>query len=263
VDVPEVDPQRPSGARIYDYYLGGPHHFAADRQAAAVVLAAIPELPAVLRIGREFLRRAVDVVAAAGIDQFLDLGAGIPAPGSVVDVARRLRPDARVVSVDIDPVALVHSRRVQDGDPYAAAELADLADADGVLGCASVGRLLDLSRPVGLLIVAVGHFIPDTERLGRALERYRDAVAPGSYLVMSHASHEGDPRQGEHITRVYNQTTSPMMLREREEFRALFGDWTLLPPGVTTAGDWRPEPGGVNLAGLPGRATIAGVAIKP
>jgi S-adenosyl methyltransferase len=261
VDVPEVDPQSPSGARIYDYYLGGPHHFAADRQAAAVVLTAIPELPAVLRMGRDFLRRAVGVVAAEGVDQYLDLGAGIPSPGGVTDVARRQQPEARVVSVDVDPVAVVHNRRVAEGDPDAGVLLADLTDADVVLDSEPVRRLIDFSRPVCLLVVAVAHFIPDTDRLGRALERYREVAAPGSYLVMSHASHEGDPRQAEHILRVYNQTTSPMMLREREEFRALFGDWTLVPPGIASAGEWRLERS--DLDGPPGRATIAGVAIKP
>jgi hypothetical protein len=258
-----VDPQRPSGARIYDYYLGGPHHFAADRQAAAVVLGAIPDLPAVLRMGREFLRRAVTVAAEAGVDQFLDLGAGIPAPGSVAEVARGLRPDARVVCVDVDPVAVVHGNRVHSGDTYAGMLLADLTDADAVLGSEPVRRVLDLGRPVGLLAVAVAHFIPDTERLGRALDRYRDAVAPGSYLVMSHASVEGDPGHAEHILRLYNSTTSPMMLRDRDEFRALFGDWRMLPPGVTTAGAWRPDPERPELGGPSARAVIVGVAVKP
>jgi hypothetical protein len=262
VDVPEVDPQRPSGARIYDYYLGGPHHFAADRQAAAVALAVMPELPAVLRAGREFLRRAVVVAAEAGVDQFLDLGAGIPAAGSVAEVARRIRPDARVVSVDIDPVAVVHGRRVHGGDPYGEMLCADLTDADAVLGSETVREILDLSRPVALLALAVAHFIPDTERLGRALERYREAMAPGSYLILSHACDEHDARNAEQILRLYNRTMSPMVMRERDEFRAFFGDWTVLDPGVTTTGAWRPEPGG-DPAGAAGTANVVGVAIKP
>jgi hypothetical protein len=199
--VPEVDPQRPSGARVYDYYLGGTHNFAADRQAAAVALAAMPELPAVLRMGRAFLRRAVVVAAESGIDQFLDLGAGIPAPGSVPEVARRIRPAARIVSVDIDPVAVVHTRRVAAGDPGQAELLADLTDADAVLGAEPVRKLIDVDRPVCLLAVAVAHFLPDTERLGRALERYREALAPGSYLVLSHACPDGDRPHAKQILR--------------------------------------------------------------
>jgi hypothetical protein len=261
--VPEVDPQRPSGARVYDYYLGGTHNFAADRQAAAVALAAMPDLPAVLRMGRAFLRRAVTEAASAGLSQFLDLGAGIPAPGSVPEAARAVRPECRIVSVDVDPVAVVHSQRVAGGDPGLAAVLADLTDADEVLTAPGVRQALDLDRPVCLLAVAVAHFIPDTERLGRALERYREALAPGSWLVMSHACEDGEAPHAKQILRIYNHTTSPMMLRSRDEFRALFGDWTLLPPGVTAAADWRPAADDPT-AGQPARdEIIAGVAVKP
>lgn len=261
--VPEVDPQRPSGARVYDYYLGGTHNFAADRLAAEVALAAMPELPALLRMGRAFLRRAVAEAASAGLSQFLDLGAGIPAAGSVPEVARAVRPDCRIVSVDLDPAAVVHSRRVAADDPGLAAVLADLTDADEVLTAPGVRETLDLDRPVCLLAVAVAHFIPDTERLGRALERYREALAPGSWLVMSHGCEEGDPPHARQILRIYNHTTSPMMLRSRDEFRALFGDWTVLPPGVTAAVDWRPA-GDDPTTGRPARGEIiAGVAVKP
>jgi hypothetical protein len=261
--VPEVDPQRPSGARVYDYYLGGTHNFAADRQAAAVALAAMPELPAVLRMGRAFLRRAVATVAGAGLDQFLDLGAGIPAAGSVPEVARAVRPHSRIVSVDLDPVAVVHTRRAAADDPGSVALLADLTDADAVLGAPGVRELLDFDRPVCLLAVAVAHFIPDTERLGRALERYREALAPGSYLVMSHACTEGDSPHAKQILRIYNHTTSPMVMRERDEFRALFGDWTLLEPGVTAAVDWRPTGEDPGVGRSARNEIIAGVAVKP
>jgi hypothetical protein len=261
--VPEVDPQRPSGARVYDYYLGGTHNFAADRQAAAVALAAMPELPAVLRMGRAFMRRAVAVAAEAGIDQFLDLGAGIPAPGSVPEVARAKWPEARIVSVDLDPVAVVHTQRVAAGDPRSAALLADLTDAEAVLGAEPVREILAFDRPVCLLAVAVAQFIPDTERLGRALERYREVLAPGSHLVLSHACAEGSAPHAKQILRIYNHTTSPMILRERDEIRAFFGDWPLLPPGVVPAADWRPtgeDPGpGPSVRG----EIIAGVAVKP
>jgi SAM-dependent methyltransferase len=261
--VPEVDPQRPSGARVYDYYLGGTHNFAADRQAAAVALAAMPELPTVLRMGRAFLRRAVTAAAQAGLDQFLDLGAGIPAAGSVPEVARAVRPDCRIVSVDLDPVAVVHTRRVAAGDANAAALLADLTDPDAVLGSTPVRELLDLDRPVCLLAVAVAHFLPDTERLGRALERYREALAPGSRLVLSHACADDQRPHARQILRIYNHTTSPMMMRERDEFRAFFGDWPLLPPGLTAAGDWRPEPGDPDPGPSIRNELIAGVARKP
>jgi len=258
-----VDPQRPSGARIYDYYLGGTHNFAADRQAAAVALAAMPELPAVLRLGRAFLRRAVAAAAAAGVDQFLDLGAGIPSPGGVPEVARRIRPGARVVSVDLDPAAVLHTRRAHAGDPDAEVLLADLTDADAVLTAEPVRRVLDLDRPVALLMIAVAHFIPDAERLGRALEIYRDALAPGSHLAMSHACTDGtEPAHARQILRLYNQSTSPMMMRQRDEFRAFFGDWPMLDPGVVMAGRWRPEPGAEDPDEVAGNSLVVGVARK-
>jgi hypothetical protein len=264
VEVPtEIDPQRPSGARVYDYYLGGTHHFAADRQAALVALAAMPDLPAVLLAGRAFLRRAVTVAAAAGLDQYLDLGAGIPAPGGVPATARALRPDARIVSVDTDPVAVVHTRREAGDDPLSAVLQADLTDAGLVLGSDAVRGLLDLNRPVCLLAVAVAHFIPDTERLGLALERYREALAPGSHLILSHACAEGDPPHAKQVMRIYNHTTSPMMLREREEIRALFGDWQLLEPGVVQAEQWRPGPGEASHGEVARRSLVVGMAVKP
>lgn len=258
--VPEIDPQRPSGARVYDYYLGGTHHFAADRQAAAIALAAMPELPTVLRMGRAFLRRVVSAAARDGLDQFLDLGAGIPAAGSVPEVAREINPACRIVSVDLDPVAVVHTRRVADAG--SAAVLADLTDADAVLGAPAVRALLDLDRPVCLLAVAVAHFIPDTERLGRALERYREALAPGSLLALTHACADGDLPHARAILRIYNHTTSPMILRERDELRAFFGDWRLVEPGIVPAGDWRPEPGDPDPGPAVRSEIIAGVAVK-
>jgi precorrin-6B methylase 2 len=261
--VPEVDPQQPSGARVYDYYLGGTHNFAADRQAAAAMLAVMPHLPAVVRMGRAFLRRAVVEAASAGLDQFLDLGAGIPAPGSVPEVARWVRPDCRIVSVDVDPVAFVHSRRVAADDTGLAAVLADLTDADEVLTAPGVPEMIDFDRPVCLLTVAVAQFIPETELLGRALERYREALAPGSWLVMSHICAEEDAPHAKQLLRIYNHTTSPLMMRSRDDFRALFGDWTLVPPGVTAAADWRPA-GDDPLPERPVRdELLAGVAVRP
>jgi SAM-dependent methyltransferase len=259
VDV-EVDPQRPSAARIYDYFLGGTHNFAADRQAAAAALAAMPELPAVMRVNRDFLRRAVTVAAEAGVDQFLDLGSGIPTEGNVHEVARRVRPSARVVYVDIEPVAVVHGRRLLAGDPDAGVLLADLTDAATVLGSEPVRRLIDLDRPVCLLVVAVAHFIPDTELLGRALEQYREALAPGSFLVISHGTGEGDPDRSEQVRLIYNNTTSAMVLRDREEVRALFGGWPLVEPGLTVAAEWRPGPDAAGVDEVAARSFVVAMA---
>ncbi|MCU7726979.1 SAM-dependent methyltransferase [Actinoplanes sp. KI2] len=261
--MPEVDPQRPTGARVYDYYLGGTHNFAADRQAAAVALAAMPHLPDVVRMGRAFLRRAVTEAASAGLDQFFDLGAGIPAPGSVAEVARAVRPGCRIVSVDVDPVAVVHTRRLAAGDPGLVAVLADLTDADEVLTAPGVPEMIDFDRPVCVLALAVAQFITDTERLARALERYREVLAPGSWLVMSHACTEEDAPHAQQLLRIYSHTTSPLMMRSRDEFRALFGDWDLVPPGLIAAADWRPAEDDPRTPRPARRETIAGAAVKP
>lgn len=262
-DMPEIDPQRPSAARIYDYFLGGTHNFAADRQAAAAAVAAMPDLPAIMRANRDFLRRAVEVAAAAGVDQFLDLGSGIPTQGNVHEIARRRLPHARVVYVDLEPVAVVHGRRLLAGDPDAEVLLADLADPDVVLGSPAVRDLLDLTKPVCVLAVAVAHFLPDTERLGRALEQYREAVASGSYLVMSHASGEGDMQQAEQVRRIYNTTTSPLVLRNRDDFRGFFGDWQLIEPGLTVVAQWRPDGAQEQVREVAGRSVIVAAARKP
>ena len=236
--VPEVDPQRPSVSRMYDYFLGGHHNFAADRQAAAAALTAMPELPAIVRLNRRVLRRVVTLAVEAGIGQFLDLGAGVPSAGDGRAVARELDPAARTVGVDIEPVAFVHGRRVTADDPGADVIFADLTDADAVLAAPRVRRLLDLDRPVCVLLVAVGHFVPDTERLAGALARYREAVPSGSLLALTHGCRSGRSGRVEQVRRLYNNTTAPMVMRNREEVRALLGDWPLLGPGVVTGGEF-------------------------
>jgi hypothetical protein len=261
--VPEVDPQHPSVARIYDYYLGGTHNFAADRRAGDAAIAAMPDLPAVMRVNREFLRRAVTAAARDGVTQFLDLGSGIPTEGSVHEAARAVEAASRVVYVDIEPVAVVHGRRVLAGDDGADILLADLVDAPAVLASEPVRHLLDLSRPVCLLAVAVGHFLPDTERLVRALATYRDALAAGSWLVMSHGTADGEPEQAERVRRIYNNTTAPMVLRGRDEVLQLFGDWPLLEPGLTTAARWRTAAGTAPVSPIVDRSILAAVARKP
>src|SRR3989440_7729122 len=129
-----IDPDRPSPARVYDCYLGGTHNFAADRAVAAQAIAAMPQLPEIMRANRAFMRRAVRMVAGEGVDQFLDLGAGIPTEGNVHEIARQVRPDARVVYVDVDPVAVIHSRSILAGDPNTVVVQANLLDADRVPG---------------------------------------------------------------------------------------------------------------------------------
>ncbi|MFG1995468.1 SAM-dependent methyltransferase [Actinoplanes sp. NPDC048988] len=257
--VPEVDMQRPSVSRMYNYFLGGRHNFAADREAAAAALTAMPELPAIVRLNRRFLRRAVTRAHEAGVGQFLDLGCGIPSPGDAREVVRELDPHAPVVGVDVEASAYLHGCCVTEDDPHAGMVLADLTDPGLVLGSPVVRDLIDLDRPVGLLLVAVAHFIPDTERLARALDDYRRALAPGSVLALTHGSRKGSSERTERVRRIYNNTTAPMVMRDQADVRAFFGDWALLSPGVTLVGEWMAEE---DLDEVAQRAFIVGMSRK-
>ncbi|GGK39889.1 hypothetical protein GCM10010124_35670 [Pilimelia terevasa] len=241
-DLETVDPQRPSASRVWDFWLGGSHHFASDRAASAEITRIVPDMPDVARANRAYLRRAVRMVVGAGIHQFLDLGSGIPTEGNVHEVARQVVPGARVVYVDIEPGAVTHSRAILGDDPAAAVVHADLTDAERVLGDEMVRGVLDLARPVCVLLVAAAHFVAHTEVLQRALDRYREAVAPGSYLVLSHASSEGYEDVADEAKRAYSRSTQPIILRSRAEVRELMAGWDLVEPGLTTAAQWRPDP---------------------
>jgi hypothetical protein len=238
----EVDITVPSVARVYDYYLGGSHNFDADRTFAQQVLAALPDMPRVAQENRAFLRRAVRHLCAAGIDQFLDLGSGIPTVGNVHEVARAADPAARVVYVDHDPVAVTHSRRLLGADDHVGVVAGDLRRPDAVLGDPAVRDRLDLSRPVAVLMVSVLHFVADEHRPAEFIARYLDEVVAGSHLVISHASTDGTAAaavaQG-----VYNQQRSPnpMRMRSRDEVVDLFGGLDLLEPGIVRIPQWRPD----------------------
>ncbi|TMM33769.1 MAG: hypothetical protein E6F99_23370 [Actinobacteria bacterium] len=259
-----VDPDRPSPARVYDCYLGGTHNFAADRAVAAQAIAAMPQLPEIMRANRAFLRRAVRMVSHAGVDQFLDLGSGIPTEGTVHEVARQIRPGARVVYVDVDPVAVIHSRTILAGDPQSEIVQADLLDAGQVLADPVVGGLLDLSRPVCMLMVAVLHFLPDSPELRDALRRYREALAPGSYLVVSHATAEAQPKETAKVSELYTKVSRPLVPRNRAELAELLDGWELVEPGLTDGPSWRPDPAEPPpTLDAPMYATLAGVARKP
>lgn len=237
----EVDIDRPSAARMYDYYLGGSHNFAADRDLARQAVDDWPELPRILRANRAFLRRAVRFCVAQGIDQFLDVGSGIPTAGSVHEVARAVDPGARVVYVDVDPVAVAHARALLVDDARCGVVEADFCDVDAVLEDPVTRAVLDLDRPVALLVVALLHFVPDERRPGAVLAGYREATAPGSHLVVSHASADGAPEKADGHVSLYRRTATPMSMRSHDEVVALFEGFTLVDPGVVLLPQWRPD----------------------
>ncbi|GAA4449872.1 SAM-dependent methyltransferase [Phytohabitans houttuyneae] len=236
-----VDLDRPNAARVYDYYLGGAHNFAIDRQMAAQALAGWPELPLIMRANRSFLRRAVRFLVSSGVRQFLDLGSGIPTVGNVHEVARAEDPACRVVYVDIDPVAVAHSRAILDGDPQVTAVQADLRSPANVLDLAEKEGALDLDKPVAVLMVAVLHFVPDADDPAGVIARYRQATAPGSAIAVCHATADGQGGRADEHRALYARTPTPMTMRSRAEVDRLLTGYDLVEPGLVYMAQWRPD----------------------
>ncbi|ONI88376.1 hypothetical protein ALI22I_18600 [Saccharothrix sp. ALI-22-I] len=240
-----VDLDRPSAARMYDYYLGGSHNFAVDREAAKSVEQIFPGMSGAARANRSFLRRAVRYLLSQGIDQFLDLGSGIPTVGNVHEIAQQTNPQARVVYADVEPVAVAHSTALLADNPAAIAIQADLRDPESVLADAEVRAMLDFDRPIGLLMVAVLHFVPDADEPHKAIARYREEMAPGSFLAISHGSWDGVSQEGlqsgEQVNAIYRRTDSPLVLRTGEEIAAFFTGMEVVEPGVVPLAEWRPD----------------------
>jgi len=260
---------RPNAARIYDYLLGGDQNFTVDRAAAEHVLDNYPDAALAARANRAFLRRAVAFLAGQGIDQFLDIGSGLPTVGNVHEVAQRANPRARVVYVDNDLVAVRYSRELlaeeQEEEEGAARGVAvieaDLRDPAAILGHPEPRRLLDRRRPLGLLLVAVLHFIVDDDEARRAVRAFREALAPGSYVVLSHGTLDGLP--ADVIARfeaIYRRSSAPTIARSRERIEALFEGLDVVEPGIVPTPLWRPDAARDPLAAEPVRAGIlAGV----
>ncbi|SEG22358.1 O-Methyltransferase involved in polyketide biosynthesis [Nonomuraea solani] len=244
---------------MYDYMLGGKDNFAVDRQAIDRLAELIPEAVPLARANRAFLQRAVRYVARAGVCQFLDLGSGLPTQGSAHEVA----PEAAVVYVDHDPVVAAHATALLGSScPGRAAFVhADLLDPGDVL--AGAGTLLDLDRPVGVLLVSILHFLPDSAQPQRAVAVLRERMAPGSFLVISHATTMGRLEDEEQVRGAYRGPSAGGGTdRSPAEIRAFFGDLPLEPPGLVQATDWRPDrPKLVGDWSLPS-ALMAGVGRK-
>jgi SAM-dependent methyltransferase len=237
-----VDITRPSVARVYDFYLGGSHNFEADRTFGQTVVDAYPALLAVLRENRAFLRRAVRHLARAGVDQFLDLGSGIPTVGNVHEIAQAENPGARVVYVDHDPVAVTQSREILGDRPRTCVLVADFLDAERVLDAAEAVGGLDLGRPVGVLAVSVLHFVPDDREPAAVMARYLDAAAPGSHLAISHTRSDGEPEAVPPQQLYRRERSLPSMHpRTTPEIAALFGDLHLIDPGLVPVPQWRSD----------------------
>jgi SAM-dependent methyltransferase len=238
--VPEgLDADRPSVARLYDFFLGGHHNFAADREMGRKLLAAEPNARQIVAENRAFLGRAVRFLLSVGVRQFLDLGSGIPTQDNVHEIAQRGNPSARVVYVDNDPVAVRHSRHILSGNPLAAAICADLRQPGDVTGHQEVRRLIDFSEPVGLLMVTVLHFVPDADDPAAVVAQHAGALAPGSYLAISHATHEAAPEAAARVEQIYTKTSAAAQTRSHAQILRFFDGFDLVEPGLVYLPLWR------------------------
>jgi hypothetical protein len=267
-ELPPLDTEHANAARMYDYFLGGFHNFEADRRAARAAEAARPGVQATARANRSFLWRAVRYLAEeCGISQFLDLGSGVPTVGNVHEVAQRINPEARVVYVDNEPVAVQASRKLLEGNPNATIIAADLLDPDVVLDHPETRRLLDLDKPLAVMLVSVLHFVPDQETAVAVTRRYIDAMASGSYLTISHFSDPAlvgaDPARVEAASDVYRTTTNPATWRTREQIEELFTGVEMVPPGVVHIIEWRADTDPRSLENRDHITMHAGVGRKP
>jgi hypothetical protein len=229
---------------MYDAYLGGRDNYPVDREAVREVLRLYPEVRSMALANRAFLQRAVRFLAGeAGIRQFLDIGTGIPSAGNVHEVARQAVPDARVVYVDNDPIVHVHASALLTGAGPTSVVLADLRDPAALLAHPGVRGLIDFTQPVALLLVAILHFLTEEEEDPAGIvATLRDALAPGSYLALSHGTLDfHPPGEGDKAAATYKNATAPLVLRARRQVSEFFDGFDLVEPGLVQAPLWRPD----------------------
>lgn len=260
-----VDLERPNAARIYDWALGGTANWAVDREFGEQLVKTFPLVRTLAMANRAFLDRVVRYCAEHGVNQFLDLGSGVPTVGNVHEIADEADDGSRCVYVDNEPVAVAHARILleKNGDPARHTVLGgDLRDADDIWERAIDTGVLDPAKPVALLTVAVLHFVPEPG-LADVIARYRRLLPAGSFYALSHVTMsdvEGDELgQVQRVVKLYEQSSTPASFRDREEILGFFGDFDLVAPGLVPVGAWRlddPHSPALNCA-------IGGVARKP
>lgn len=262
---PNLPLDRPSAARMYDYFLGGYHNFAVDRKAADAATGIYPEFPLVMQANRAFLRRAVKYLVSQGVRRYLDIGSGIPTVDNTHQVAHRAAPDARVVYIDNDPIAVAHSAALLRDEPNATIVEADARAYGEILANPAVKELLEPGEPVGLLLVFLLHFVLNDQLVNDMIVSLINALPTGSYVVISHGTHEDVPEEvNVQLKRLYAGTTNPVRTRTREEFARFFEGLELIDPGIVYVPCWRPEAPDDLLLDRPEHAIgYAAVARKP
>ncbi|MBW8482189.1 SAM-dependent methyltransferase [Actinomadura parmotrematis] len=234
-----IDTGRPSVARVYDAALGGKDNFAVDREALARLQEGLPEVISMARVNRATLGRAVRAMAAAGIDQFLDLGAGLPSSENTHQVAQRANPRARVAYVDKDPIVLAHGRALLAENDRTAVITADMRDPAAVLAAPEVKRLIDTSRPVGVMMIAILHHLHDDEDPKGIVDAYMAAVPPGSHLIVTHFCDYSPVAAA--LQERFLQLLGTGRFRTPAEIESFFDGYELLDPGVVPNPYWRPD----------------------
>jgi len=239
---PILDTSTPNIARMYDYYLSGRDNYQADRDAARQAMSQVPDARAIAVANRLFLIRVVTTMVRAGITQILDLGSGLPTQQNVHEVVQKYQPETRVVYVDHDPVAIAHSRALLETNPNVGAIHADIRQPKTVLQSPTLRNLIDFNKPVGVLLVAILHFIPPEDEPASIVDTFRNDMVPGSMLAISHISsdhtHESVRQSIEHA---YRGADAPAVFRTMDEIQAFF-PWPLIHhPGLVEVGQWRAD----------------------
>jgi S-adenosyl methyltransferase len=244
---PEIDTSKAHMARVYDYLLGGKDNYPPDREACEQLLKIVPTLPETVRQNRLFMQRLARYLAAEeGIDQFLDVGTGIPTSPNLHEVAQRVNPAARIAYVDNDPIVLAHAHARLTSAPLGqvASIHADMRDTKSVLTAPDLTATVDLSRPVGFFMLSTLHIIPDADEARELLDRYIAPLASGSFVAVSVAiSDTLTPQASNEATSVLSSRGISILARTRAELTALFDGLELIEPGVVAVNQWRPEDG--------------------
>jgi SAM-dependent methyltransferase len=242
---PDINTNVPQSARVYDYWLGGKDHFPADRALGDAIAEALPTIRTQVRAQRAFLGRAVRYLARdAGVRQFLDIGTGIPSAGNVHDVAQEIAPESRVLYVDNDPIVLAHARALISGTPQGSVAFiqADLREPETILGDPAVASTLDLAEPVGLVLIGVMHHLRDDDDPRRIVATLVDALAPGSYLVLSQSTPDFDPDAMGALAAASEQGGIPNVPRSLADTEPFFAGLELVEPGLVPMATWHPDP---------------------
>ncbi|RLC67838.1 MAG: hypothetical protein DRI48_01220 [Chloroflexi bacterium] len=264
--IPEgISLDKPNVARMYDYLLGGFHNFAIDRAAVDKMMEIHPDMQLGTFASRAFLRRVVNFIVAEGVEQFLDIGSGMPTVGNVHEVAHRTNPTTRVVYVDIDSVAVAHGNMILHDNPYVTMIRGDLGYPEQILNHPEVKQMINFDRPVGLLLLEVLHFILDDDHAYKVVRTLRDAIAPGSFIAIAHGTFDDCPEDlEEQLTRLFRHYGTHTRWRPFALFSKFFEGFEIVEPGLVRIPLWRPEGPEDVLLDEPERVVgWAGVGRKP